>query len=83
MSNYHIYGREDCEHCDSAASLLSDNNLDWVMEYLNEDAAHLTTLLGQANLTTVPQIYGPDGQYIGGLTQLQAHLNPVPETPSE
>ena len=83
MSNYHIYGQEDCTFCQQAADLLSDNALDWVMEYLNDDAAHLRTLLGQAGLNTVPQIYGPNGGYIGGFEELQAALTPAVEEPSE
>lgn len=77
MSAYHIYGQEDCTFCQQAAALLSDNALDWVMEYVNDDAAHLRTLLNQAGLSTVPQIYGPTGGYIGGFEELQAALAPV------
>lgn len=82
MSNYHIYGQEDCNFCQQAATLLSDNALDWVMEYVNDDVPHIRTLLNQAGLTTVPQIYGPSGGYIGGFEQLQAALAPpTEETP--
>lgn len=76
MSNYHIYGQEDCTFCTEAAALLSEHNHDWVMEYVNDDAAHLRTILAQANLTSVPQIYSPTGEYIGGFAELQTHLSP-------
>ena len=81
MSNYHLYGQEDCNFCKQAAQLLTDKNQDWVMEYVNDDAPHLRTLLGQAGLSTVPQIYAPDGSYIGGYAELVQHFDPVEGVP--
>lgn len=76
---YHIYATETCSWCEKATALLDEHSESWVKEFINADAKVLKTLLGMAGLTTVPQIFAPDGTYIGGYEQLVAHLTPPVE----
>lgn len=68
-----LISTDRCEYCTRAATLMTGAGLAFKRVYV-EDAPWLKTLLNQAGLTTVPQIFRPDGQLIGGYAQLRVYL---------
>lgn len=68
-----IITQKNCKFCQKAAQLLDDAGLDWEAIPL-ADAHVIRTLVKMANLTTVPQIFRPDGQLIGDYKNLRAYL---------
>lgn len=72
---YTIISRSQCNFCDRAKTVLSEQGLPF-REFKVDDPAHrwLLTLIISAGHTTVPQIFGMDGKHIGGYTELEATL---------
>jgi len=68
-----IITQKNCKYCLKAAKLLDEAGLDWEGIPLADAPVH-RTLMGMANLTTVPQIFRPDGALVGGYENLQAYL---------
>jgi|TARA_B110000908_G_C9825687_1_gene259129 glutaredoxin len=68
-----IITQMNCKYCTKAAQLLDDAGLDWE-SYPLADAHVIRTLFSMTNLTTVPQIFHPDGTLIGGYENLRAYL---------
>ena len=72
---YTILTRDQCNFCDLAKALLKSTSGQYA-EYnvQNPRAKWVVTLLKQAGITTVPQVFGPKGELIGGYTELQELL---------
>ena len=72
---YTILTRSQCTFCDSAKAFLDGVGLQHtsynVQDYQN---VWLLDLMKKAGLTTVPQVFSPEGKLIGGYTELKAHL---------
>ena len=62
-----------CKWCTKAIDLLSSNGLDYRVIHVS-DERWLKELMSKANLITVPQIFRPDGQLIGGYEALEVYL---------
>jgi glutaredoxin len=72
---YTIITRNQCNFCDAAKALLKGASLPYVTYNVQEASSKwVLTLVKQAGHTTVPQIFAPDGSYIGGYTELKDHL---------
>ena len=70
---YLVITEYNCKTCDKAKELLSKHDV----TYTTHDLRHsdwLKTLVGMADLKTVPQIFGYHGEYIGGYEELKKHL---------
>ena len=70
---YLVITKSNCETCDKAKELLSKHDV----TYTTHDLRHsdwLKTLVGMADLKTVPQIFGYHGEYIGGYEELKKYL---------
>ena len=63
-----------CPYCTMAQNLLDKHNLDYQVRSVS-DKPWLKTLMAKANLKTVPQIFRPDGELIGGFNELRVYLN--------
>ena len=75
---YTIITRDQCNFCDAAKALLKGAGLPYTQYNVQSSSSKwVLTLIKQAGYTTVPQIFGPDGSYIGGYTELKASLVPV------
>ena len=73
---YVVITRTQCNFCDGAKALLDGLGFGYrVYNILRPENKWLLTLIKQAGHTTVPQVYAPDGSYIGGYTELKEHLN--------
>lgn len=70
-----IITRDQCNFCDSAKALLKGDNKQYVEYNVQSPSSKwLLTLIKQAGYTTVPQIFKPDGTYVGGYTELKEQL---------
>ena len=70
---YLVITKSGCETCDKAKVLLEKHDVN----YTTHDLRHsdwLKTLVGMADLKTVPQIFCYHGEYIGGYEELKKHL---------
>ena len=73
---YIIITRDQCNFCDTAKALLSGSGLRYKSYNVQaSEGKWLLTLIKQAGHTTVPQIFAPDGSYIGGYTELKEYLH--------
>ena len=72
---YTIITREQCNFCDAAKALLKNSSYPYT-EYnvQSQSSRWVLSLVKKAGLTTVPQIFDPSGNYIGGYTELKAKL---------
>jgi glutaredoxin len=69
---YIIITRDQCNFCDSAKALLEGASLPYTTYNVQSGSSKwVLTLLKQAGHTTVPQIFKPDGTYVGGYTELR------------
>lgn len=62
-----------CKWCMKAIDLLSRKGLDYKVIHAS-DEPWLKELMAKANLKTVPQVFRPDGQLIGGYEALEVYL---------
>jgi len=73
---YVLITRNQCNFCDTAKALLRSQGLPFTVYNVQDpETKWLLTLIKQAGHTTVPQVFGPDGSYIGGYTELKDQLN--------
>ena len=66
--------QENCKYCTAALGLLESHGHEVEVYDVQDDSMSLMVkMLSVTN--TVPQLYGPDGQFIGGYNELKKHLN--------
>jgi len=74
-----IITRDNCSFCDNAKSLLQSNNRQYkVYNVQDADNKWVLTLLKSSGITTVPQIFRPTGELVGGYTELKELFVGVP-----
>ena len=72
---YVVITRDQCNFCDQAKALLKGANLPYTEYNVQSPSSKwVLTLIKQAGMTTVPQIFAPDGKHIGGYTELKECL---------
>lgn len=62
-----------CKWCTKAMDLLESKGLDYEVKSV-ATRPWLKTLMASSGLTTVPQIFRPDGELIGGYEALKSYL---------
>ena len=73
---YTIITREQCNFCDSAKELLKGRGYTYTSYSLDSPSSRwLLTLIKEAGMTTVPQIFNPQGDHVGGYTELKELLD--------
>ena len=73
MQKYVMLTQDNCKYCTAALGLLESHGYEVTLY----DVADRKTDPAVASLIvtkTVPQIYDPDGVFIGGYTELKEHL---------
>ena len=71
---YVMLTQDNCKYCTAALGLLESHGHEVeVYDVQDESMSLMVEMLKRTN--TVPQLYGPDGQFIGGYTELKEHLN--------
>lgn len=70
-----IITRDQCNFCDDAKALLKGSGKHYVEYNIQSDSSRwIAQLMKKAGLTTVPQIFYPDGVHLGGYTELKEHI---------
>jgi len=73
---YVILGTTKCEFCNKAKTLLQKEGIGFMSYSVDTVSSRwLLTLLKQAGMTTVPQIWDNEGCHVGGYTQLKERLD--------
>jgi len=73
--SYVVVGTDQCEFCTKAKHLLREQGVGFTAYSLSSQSSKwLLTLIKQAGMTTVPQIWDSEGKHIGGYTDLTKHL---------
>ena len=72
---YTVITRNDCKYCDKAKTILELDSIPYVA-YNVEDHSNkwILSLMKEACLKTVPQIFAHDGNYVGGYRELELVL---------
>jgi len=68
-----IWSKENCIFCDMAKDLLEHNNISYEERKIGHGYSKDDLLAVLPDAKTVPQIF-IDDKYIGGFTELSAHL---------
>ena len=69
-----IYGKPMCPYCDKAKALCEQNGYEYTYKQLDVDFTREELFEQFPTARTFPQIT-MDGNYIGGFTELDAHLS--------
>jgi glutaredoxin len=73
--SYVVVGKDQCRFCTKAKHLLREKRVGFTAYSLSSSSSKwLLTLIKQAGMTTVPQIWDSEGKHIGGYTELVQHL---------
>lgn len=72
---YTIITRDQCNFCDSAKAVLRGRGFSYTEYNVQSPSSRwVLTLMKKTNLTTVPQVFSPNGDHIGGYTELKELL---------
>jgi glutaredoxin len=72
---YVVITRDQCNFCDQAKALLKGANLPFTEYNVQSGSSKwVLTLIKKAGMTTVPQVFKPDGTHVGGYTELKELL---------
>ena len=73
---YVILGTDNCKFCTKAKHLLREKRVGFTAYSLSSPSSKwLLTLMKEAGMTTVPQIWDNEGQHVGGYTQLKERFD--------
>ena len=75
---FHIFGKKRCKYCTKAVKLLNSKKIDYVISYLEKAPKALDELKSTVKWETVPivmEVVDNKSLFIGGYTELEAHLN--------
>ena len=71
-----VLGRTQCNFCDDAKAMLRGRGMSYVSYTLDSPSSRwFLTLIREAGMTTVPQIFNPKGEHVGGYAELKELLN--------
>ena len=72
---YTIITRSDCKYCDKAKAMLELDKIRYVTYNIEELSNRwLLSLMKEAKIMTVPQIFANDGGLIGGFRELEEFM---------
>lgn len=73
---YVILGTDNCKFCTKAKHLLREKRVGFTAYSLSSPSSKwLLTLMKEAGMTTVPQIWDNEGLHVGGYTELKERLD--------
>ena len=73
---YVVLGTRQCEFCKKAKTLLQKEGIGFMSYSVDTVSSKwLLTLIKQAGMTTVPQIWDNEGQHVGGYKELKERLD--------
>tara|TARA_R110000796_G_scaffold188858_1_gene305802 strand:- start:1119 stop:1364 length:246 start_codon:yes stop_codon:yes gene_type:complete len=72
---YTVITRNNCNYCDKAKVLLDLENIKYVSYNVEDNSSKwVLSLMREAKIKTVPQIFAHDGNYVGGYRDLEEVL---------
>lgn len=72
---YVVLGTRQCEFCNKAKTLLQKEGIGFMSYSVDTVSSKwLLTLIKQAGMNTVPQIWDNEGHHVGGYKDLQEYL---------
>ena len=77
---YTIITRNDCKYCDKAKKMLDLDKIPYVTYNIEDFSSRwVLSLMKEANIKTVPQIFATDGNHIGGFRELESLMGFIPQ----
>jgi glutaredoxin len=75
---YTVITRNNCKYCDKSKELLKLNSIPYVTYNIEEVSSKwVLSLMKEASLFTVPQVFASDGGLIGGYRELEELLESI------
>jgi glutaredoxin len=75
---YTIITRNNCKYCDMAKTMLKNHGINFTTYNIEEASSKwVLSLLKEASLKTVPQVFATDGSFIGGYRDLETKMEYV------
>ena len=75
---YTIITRNNCKYCDKSKELLKINSIPYITYNIEESSNKwVLSLMKEACLWTVPQVFASDGGLIGGYRELETLLESI------
>jgi glutaredoxin len=72
---YTIITRNDCKYCDWAKEMLDLDEINYVVFNIEFSTNKwVLSLMKEANIKTVPQVFAHDGSLIGGFRELETKM---------
>jgi glutaredoxin len=72
---YTIITRNDCKYCDWAKEMLDLDEINYVVFNIESPTNKwVLSLMKEANIKTVPQVFATDGSLIGGFRELETKM---------
>lgn len=72
---YTIITRNDCKYCDKAKDMLDLDKINYVVFNIESPTNKwVLSLMKEANIKTVPQVFATDGSLIGGFRELETKM---------
>tara|TARA_R110001632_G_scaffold70432_1_gene164047 strand:+ start:37 stop:285 length:249 start_codon:yes stop_codon:yes gene_type:complete len=69
---YTIITRNNCKYCDKAKAMLDLDKIPYTTYNVEEPSSRwVLSLMKEANIKTVPQVFATDGNLIGGFRELE------------
>ena len=70
---YTMITRNNCKYCDKAKAMLELDKIPYVTYNVEEASSRwVLSLMKEANIKTVPQVFAADGNHIGGFRELES-----------
>jgi glutaredoxin len=75
---YTIITRNNCKYCDMAKTMLKNHGINFTTYNIEEASSKwVLSLLKEASIKTVPQVFATDGSFIGGYRDLETKMEYV------
>ncbi len=72
---YTIITRNDCKYCEKAKDMLDLDKVNYVVFNIESPTNKwVLSLMKEANIKTVPQVFATDGSLIGGFRELETKM---------
>lgn len=72
---YTVITRNNCKYCDKAKVMLDLDKIPYVTYNVEEPSSRwVLSLMKEANIKTVPQVFAHDGSLIGGFRELETKM---------
>ena len=69
---YTVITRNNCKYCDKANAMLDLDKIPYVTYNVEEPSSRwVLSLMKEANIKTVPQVFAHDGNLVGGFRELE------------